>query len=493
MKFVSRLPLAALCLAVGGLFGIVVDNHIHGQPAPAIVMPRELTSYRDVVKRVVPAVVSIEAKATKRVANPNRRPQQLPPNVPEEFRKYFEGTTQGEEPFNPNLGFGSGFVIDPSGVILTNFHVVDGADTLDVGFPDGRKFTTSDIVRDSKTDLAIVRIKSDKPLPFLEFGDSDAMEVGDRVLAVGAPYGLTGTVTQGIVSAKSRQNLKLNQYEDFLQTDAAMNPGNSGGPLVSLEGRVVGINSAIKTRGGGSNGVGLAVSSNLAKDVANQLLNGGSVKRGYLGVGVRELDAELAARLLVPAGSNAVLVTKVYDKTPAAKAGLQAGDVILAVGGTPLKDVNTLPRIVSKMPLGRPTDVQIVRDGKAMTVGVTIEEQPDDYGQAVSPPRTTNRVPNDVGMDVAGLTVTDLTPALAAQLGFPRDAKGALVMGVDRGSVAATAGLVRGVLIVKVDKTAVTTAKAFEQAMAAASKEKGALLQVTRPNGESDFVVLKMK
>ncbi|QEL15245.1 Do family serine endopeptidase [Limnoglobus roseus] len=492
MKLVSHLPLAALCLGIGGLFGIVIDNQIHGQIAPPIVMPKELTSYRDVVKRVVPAVVSIEAKATKRVAN--RRPQQqLPPNVPEEFRKYFEGMNQDDQNSNPNLGFGSGFVIDPSGVIFTNFHVVDGADTLEVGFPDGRKFTTGDIVRDPKTDLAVVRIKSDKPLPFLEFGDSDAMEVGDRVLAVGAPYGLTGTVTQGIVSAKSRQNLKLNQYEDFLQTDAAMNPGNSGGPLVNLEGRVVGINSAIKTRGGGSNGVGLAVSSNLAKDVSNQLLRGGSVKRGYLGVGVREVDAELATRLGVPADSNPVLVTKVYDKTPAAKAGLRAGDVILSVGGTQLKDVNTLPRLVAKMPLGQSTEVQIVRDGKVTTVGVTIEEQPDDYGQERTARSTPNRVPADVGLDVAGLNVSDLTPALAAQLGFPRDTKGALIMSVDRGSAAANVGLVRGLLIVKVDKAAVTSAKDFEQAMASASKEKGALLQVTRPNGESDFVVLKVK
>lgn len=492
MNLRSRLPLAVLCLGAGGLLGIVIDSHTNGQNAPPIVMPKELTSYRDVVKRVVPAVVSIEAKATKRVANNTaRRPQQLPPNVPDEFRKFFEGQEQGEP--NPNLGFGSGFVIDPAGVILTNAHVVDGADTLEVGFPDGRKFTTSDIVRDPKTDLAVVRIKADKPLPAIEFGDSDAMEVGDRVLAVGAPFGLTGTVTQGIVSAKSRQNLKLNQYEDFLQTDAAMNPGNSGGPLVNLEGRVVGINSAIKTRGGGSNGVGLAVSSNLAKDVSAQLLRGGSVKRGYLGVGVRELDADLMARLAVPAGSNAVLVTKVYDKTPAAKAGLQAGDVILSLGGQQLKDVNTLPRLVSKMPLGQPTEVQYVRDGKVNTVAVTIEEQPDEYGRAEAQPRTANRVPTDAGIDVAGLTVTDLTPALAGQLGYPKDAKGALVMGVERGSAAATAGLVRGLLIVKVDKAAIATAKEFEAAMAAASKEKGALLQVTRPNGESDFVVLKVK
>jgi serine protease Do len=497
MKFLSRIPLAVVCLSAGGLIGMLFSDRLHGQNVPAplpAVMPKETGSYREVVKRVLPAVVSIEAKVTKKPVQANRPRQQLPPNVPEEFRRFFEGQDGGEQRFDPNLGFGSGFVIDPSGVILTNFHVVDGADTLEVSFQDGRKFTTTDVRRDAKTDLAVLKIKADQPLPSLEFGDSDAMEVGDRVLAVGAPFGLAGTVTQGIVSAKSRQNLRLNQYEDFLQTDAAMNPGNSGGPLVNLEGKVVGINSAIKTRGGGSNGVGLAVSSNLAKDVSRQLLDGGSVKRGYLGVGVRAVDADLAARLGVPADGNAVVVTKVYDNTPAAKAGLKAGDAILSVGGVALKDVAALPRVVAKLPLGKPTEVIYVRDGKTFAQQVTIDEQPEDYGSAEKMTRSSSaRVPTDAGVDVGGLTVTDLTPQLTGQLGFPRDAKGALIMGVERGSAAADVGLVRGLLIVKVDKTPISGVKDFQDAMAAASKEKGALLMVTRPNGESDFVVLKVK
>jgi serine protease Do len=491
MKFLSRIPLALFCLALGAFAAILLADKLHGQAVPPPPMPKELGSYRDVVRHVVPAVVSIEAKATKRAINP--RVRQLPSNIPEEFRRFFEGMDQ-EQPFNPNLGFGSGVVIDAGGVILTNFHVVDGADTLEIAFHDGKKYTTSDIRRDPKTDLAVVRIRPERPLPFLEFGDSDAMEVGDRVLAVGAPFGLTGTVTQGIISAKSRQNLKLNQYEDFLQTDAAMNPGNSGGPLVNLEGKIVGINSAIKTRGGGSNGVGLAVSSNLARDVSRQLLDGGTVKRGYLGVSVREIDAELAARLGVPAATNAVLVTKVHDNTPAAKTGLKSGDVILSVGGTQLKDVNTLPRVVSKLPLNQPTEIVYVRDGKTFAQKVTIEEQPEEYGLAERSFRGGSaRVPADAGIDVAGLTVMDLTPQMGAQLGFPRDAKGAIILGVERGSAAAEAGLAKGLLITKVDQTPVTSAKEFETAMAAASKEKGALLLVMRPTGESDFVVLKMK
>jgi serine protease Do len=494
MNLHKRLPWAAVCLVAGGFVGMIVNDRLHGQAVPdAPVMPRELTSYRDVVKRVVPSVVSIEAKVTKK-APAQRRRQQLPANVPEEFRRFFEGMDEGDQRQDPNLGFGSGFVIDPSGVILTNFHVVDGADTLEISFQDGRKFTTTDIRRDPKTDLAVVRIKADRPLAALEFGDSDAMEVGDRVLAVGAPFGLTGTVTHGIVSAKSRQNLRLNQYEDFLQTDAAMNPGNSGGPLVNLEGRVIGINSAIKTRGGGSNGVGLAVSSNLAKDVSRQLLDTGSVKRGYLGVSVREVDAELATRLGVPAGNNAVVITKVYENAPAAKAGLQAGDVILSVGGTQLKDVNTLPRAISKLPLNKPAELVYARDGQIVAIKVTIEEQPEDYGQAERTSRSTGgRVPLDSAIERNGLTVVDLTPTTAAQLGYPRDAQGALIVNVEPRSDAAGVGLVKGLLIVKVDKTAVTNAKEFQDAMANAKKEKGALLQVQRPTGETDFVILKVK
>ncbi|MBX3398993.1 MAG: Do family serine endopeptidase [Gemmataceae bacterium] len=491
MKFLSRIPLALFCLALGAFAAILLADKLHGQAVPPPPMPKELGSYRDVVRHVIPAVVSIEAKATKRVNNP--RVRQLPSNIPEEFRRFFE-MQEPEVPFTPNLGFGSGVVIDPDGVILTNSHVVEGADTVEIAFQDGKKYTTTDIRRDPKTDLAVVRIKPEHPLPALAFGDSDAMEVGDRVLAVGAPFGLTGTVTQGIISAKSRQNLQLNQYEDFLQTDAAMNPGNSGGPLVNLEGKIVGINSAIKTRSGGSNGVGLAVSSNLARDVSRQLLTDGTVKRGYLGVSVREIDADLAARLGVPAASNAVLVTKVHDNTPAAKTGLKSGDVILSVGGTQLKDVNTLPRVVSKLPLNQPTEIVYVRDGKTFAQKVTIEEQPEEYGLSERNFRGGSaRVPADAGIDVAGLTVMDLTPQMGAQLGFPRDAKGAIILGVERGSAAAEVGLAKGLLITKVDRTPVTNAKEFETAMAAASKEKGALLLVMRPTGESDYVVLKMK
>src|SRR4029079_1070228 len=223
------------------------------EPRPAApLIPPELTSYRNIVKDVVPAVVSIESRAKA------RRSMRL----------------RDDRDRSVELGLGSGVIVGPKGVILTNYHVVEGADFVEVRLADGRKFSSQDMAGDKKTDLAIVRVKTDKPLPFLALGDSSRMEVGDRVLAVGAPFGLAGSVTHGIISAKSR-SMKLNVYEDFLQTDAAINPGNSGGPLVSLDGKVIGINSAIKSRSGGFQGVGMAISSNLARTVMSQLLKDG--------------------------------------------------------------------------------------------------------------------------------------------------------------------------------------------------------------------------
>src|SRR5258708_6936229 len=286
---------------VGGLVLLPFTLQGQGQsPAPPAV-PKEMTSYRDVVKKVLPAVVSLEsrAKPSAKAKQPKKRVPADDQQVPEEFRKFLEELNKQQAPDaddTPDLGFGSGFLVDPMGVILTNFHVVDGADQVIVELKDGRKFTSKDIHGDAKTDLAIVRIEDSKPFPYLQMGDSDQMEIGDRVLAVGAPFGLTGSVTAGIISAKGR-NLRLNMYEDFLQTDAAINPGNSGGPLVNLEGKVIGINSAIKSRNGGFQGVGMAIASNMAENVMRQLLKDGRVHRGYLGGQMQEIGPEVAAKL----------------------------------------------------------------------------------------------------------------------------------------------------------------------------------------------------
>lgn len=354
----SRFALALVCLALGAAGGLMLNwpgKALQAEPAlPAI--PQELTSYRSIVKNVVPAVVSIEPKAKA------RRAMRL----------------RADRDGNVELGLGSGVIVDSKGVILTNYHVVEGADFVEVRLTDGRKFASQDIVGDKKSDLAIVRVRADRPLPFLQLGDSSQMEVGDRVLAVGAPFGLAGSVTHGIISAKSR-SMNLNVYEDFLQTDAAINPGNSGGPLVSLDGKVIGVNSAIKSRSGGFQGVGMAISSNLARTVMTQLLKDGVVRRGYLGVGVREVDQEVAQKLQVRENTG-VLITRVYPKSPAAKGGLLPGDVVTKIAGKPVRQGDELQQVILGLPVGQPVEVAFLRDGESKLAKVVVEEQPEDYG-----------------------------------------------------------------------------------------------------------------
>jgi serine protease Do len=373
----QRSLFATVCLVIGFAAGsIFVGSWLHGQPNQAAALPRELTSYRDVVKRILPAVVSIETRA-KPKPGAKANPQLFDdPNLPEEFRKP-PGT-----PDDPNrLGFGSGFFIDPAGVVVTNYHVVEGAESAVVNLLDGRKFTSKNIRLDRRSDLAVILLDvKQERFPSLEFGDSDAMEIGDRLLAVGAPFGLAGSVTQGIVSAKGRNGLKMNMYEDFLQTDAAINPGNSGGPLVNLEGKVVGINAAIKSKSGGFQGVGLAVASNLAKNVIQSLRTTGTVQRGYLGAHIRELDRTAGAPKV-----EGVLVAEVFDKTPAAKAGLKAGDIISGISGKAIKDGNTLQRVIAALPIDKAFDFDVVRGDQSLRLTVIIQAQPADYGVSNTP------------------------------------------------------------------------------------------------------------
>jgi serine protease Do len=318
------------------------------------------------------------------------------------------------------------------------------------------------------------------------------MEIGDRVLAVGAPFGLTGTVTNGIISAKGRNGLNMNMYEDFLQTDAAINPGNSGGPLISLDGRVIGINSAIKSRSGGFQGIGLAIASNLGKNVMKQLEEHGVVKRGYLGVQIKGLEPEVAAKLGVNDGKG-VVVGQVFEGSPAAKGGLKAGDVITTVNGKTIKDGRDLQLMVATLPLGKPVDVKVVRDGKAQDMKVTVEEQPEEFGNTRVPVTPGPRRDRDsINMDKLGVSVTDMTPELAEQMGYEKKVEGAVISSVETGSTAAEAGLRRGMVVTRVDKQAVKSASAFKSAMEKASSQKGGvLLQVQSPRGGTDYIVVK--
>jgi serine protease Do len=462
----NRWPLALTCLGLGLLGGIVANQKLAGQPAlpgapvpgnPAL--PRDWQSFGPVVKRVLPAVVCIEGKG-KAAARPKLD--------------------------DPDPGFGSGFLVDPSGVVVTNNHVVRETTVVEVTLHDGRKFTSKDIRRDPKADLAVIKLDTKDALPFLEFGDSDAMEVGDRVLAVGAPFGLTGSVTSGIVSGKSR-NLNLNLYEDFVQTDAAVNPGNSGGPLVNMEGRVIGLTSAIKTRSGGFQGVGLAVSSKLAKTVTEQLAKHGAVRRPYVGVGVKELDEATAAKLKVKPDAG-VLVTEVFAGSPGAKANIGVGDVITQVNGVAVTTAREMQKAALALPIGQEAEVRVIRNGQLFQTRVAVEEQPDVLG-----PEAPAAGPPAVNYDAIGIAVTDLTAEVANRMGIPKTVKGVVIAGVTKNGPAEQSGLARGMVVLQVDKTPVATANAFRQAVEQSSREKGAVLHVLRPNGDVDFVILKVQ
>jgi serine protease Do len=499
-----------VCLALATLAGgFAIGPMLHGQgPASeprTTPIPKELISYRGIVKTVLPAVVSIDAEriAKNQKVNAPQVPDRLPPGmddsqIPEEFRKFFDEFRRKkmgplpEVPDQPRLGFGSGFVVDPAGVILTNYHVVAGANQVTVHFLDGRKFVSTDIHGDRKSDLAVIRIDAKGArLPFLELGDSDTMEIGDRVLAVGAPFGLTGTVTHGIISAKGRNGLNLNMYEDFLQTDAAINPGNSGGPLINLEGKVIGINSAIKSRTGAFNGVGLAVASNLARTVKDALLKDGVVHRGYLGVSVRQLAPEVAQRLGVTKDTG-VLVGQVYDNTPAGKGKIKAGDVITSIAGHPIRNGQQLQMLVATLPLHKAVPVNVVRDGQHQTLQVTVEEQPEDFGQTVTTRAQTPEGGQEAtNLDKIGVAVQDLSAQTAQELGYDPSTRGVVITSVRPGSVAATSGLRPGMLIVKVDHRTVQDVNAARQALANASLAKGVLLQVRSPQGGTNYVLLQ--
>jgi serine protease Do len=367
-----------------------------------VVLPRDWNSYAPLVKRVLPAVVGVEGQG-KSAAR----------------AKLDEG----------DPGFGSGFVIDPSGVVVTNNHVVRDSKVVTITLHDGRKFMSQDIRRDPKADLAIIRIDAKEALPFLEFGDSDAMEVGDRVLAVGSPFGLTSSVTQGIVSGKSR-NLDLNVHEDFLQTDAAVNPGSSGGPLVNMEGKVVGLTSAIKTRSGGFQGVGLAVSSKIAKAVAGQLIKSGIVRRPYIGVSVVDLDDAAAKKLKAKSGSG-VVVSEVAAKSPGEKANIGVNDIITKVNGTAVRSAREMQRAILALPPGEEADLIVVRNGTLFRTKVAVEEQAEEIKPAAA------QVPATLDYSSLGLRVTELSADAAKRAGLPSEVRGVVVAEVTANSPAA--------------------------------------------------------
>lgn len=374
---------------------------------------------------------------------------------------------------------GSGFIITRDGYILTNNHVVGDADKVTVKLLDGREFTAKTVGTDPPTDVAVIKIDAEN-LPVLSLGDSDRIEVGEWVLALGNPFGLSHTHTAGIVSAKGRSSVGITDYEDFIQTDAAINPGNSGGPLIDLEGKVVGINTAIYSRnGGGYMGIGFAIPINMAKNIYTQLIEHGNVTRGYLGVTIQDLTAELAKSFGL-SDTKGVLVSQVMPDTPAEKAGIKQGDVIVSLGGKPVENSASLRNEVAMTVPGTTVKVGLIRDGKKMTLNVKVEKMSEDMLASSASSRSED-------LSNLGLSVATLNSELAKQYGFENES-GVVVTGVDQDSLAARAGIRPGMLIKEVNRKPVKNVKEFQDALKKSGKKP--ILFFIKDSRGSHFVAI---
>ncbi|PTY01209.1 DegQ family serine endoprotease [Opitutus sp. ER46] len=485
----SRAAFLAGALAVAGAFvGIAAQNpgnatvSVKRDPQPIKRVPMEPSSFSDVVKRVSPAVVKIttETKAKKMAA----QGQEL---FNDPFFRQFFGNRMPEMRQQPVSGLGSGVVISADGYIVTNNHVVDGADTLNVTFNDGRELTAKVVGRDPQTDVAVIKVDA-KGLPAVTFADSDTVEVGDRVLAIGNPFGIGETVTSGIVSAKGRRVGILQDvqgYENFIQTDAAINPGNSGGALVDIQGRLVGMNSAILSRSGGFQGVGFAVPANMVSHVADSLVKNGKVVRGYLGVSIQNLTPGLIESFKLKDNRGA-LVADVEPNAPAAKAGIKGGDVITKINGKPVVGANELTLAVTSTSPGTKINLEVLRDGDTKEITVTTGQRPNSGKDSES--LLSGGDESDTGV-LNGVAVDDLSAELREQFNIPARVKGALITNVDPDSAAARAGIRAGNVILEINKKPIRNAQdAVDLTAKTESKKTLVKLWVSNPSGGGSTV-----
>ena len=432
------------------------------------------------MKRVAPSVVKITVRTKSHAV---RMDNQFPGMDDPTLRQFFGGRVPRMQ--TPSqMGLGSGVIISPDGYIATNNHVVEGASQLTVTLTDGREFSARVVGRDPLTDLAVVKVDA-HDLPAIVFADSTQLEVGDRVLAIGNPFGIGETVTSGIVSAKGRRVGILNDvkgFENFIQTDAAINPGNSGGALVDIDGRLVGINTAILSRNGGFQGVGLAVPSDLASQIAQSLVNTGKVVRGFLGVNVQDITPALADSFNLKNRAGA-LVAAVEPGSPAAKAGLKEGDVITGVNHKPVADANTLSFAVSAVAPRTSVSLDVLRNGKPEQLTATTAERPDSSGDQ----SLETAANDDVGV-LNGVAVDDLSPEVRQEINIPKNVRGAVITNVDPDSASARAGLSAGDVILEINHHSVKSAHDAVE-LSASTESKKTLVKVWS-RGATIFVVV---
>ena len=451
-------------------------------------------SFADLAEKLLPAVVNISStQVSKERAQRGPEVPQFPPGSPfEEFFRDFMDKNRPDAPPRRVTSLGSGFIIDPAGFVVTNNHVIEDADEITVILQDNTNLKAKLIGRDTKTDVALLKVEYDKPLPSVKFGNSDKARVGDWVIAIGNPFGLGGTVTAGIVSARAR-DINSGPYDDYIQTDASINRGNSGGPMFNTDGDVIGINTAIFSPTGGSIGIGFAIPSALAHTVVDQLKQFGITKRGWLGVRIQTVTDDIAENLSLPKAHGA-LVAGTTEGGPAEKAGVQPGDVIIGFDGKDVPDMRRLPRIVAETPIDKETTLDVWRKGKDVQLKVKVGELKEDEAQAKGDDAPAPDATPRETASVLGLTLSALTPGLRDRFKLDPGTKGVIITQIAPNSPARGQGLNAGDIILEAASKKVGTPKEVVAAVedAKAKKRKSVLLMVEGQNGQN-FVVLPLE
>jgi len=483
----------AISMALLGTAGFVgsqsfVPPAASGSPAAAVLPANGFT---EVAKAVTPAVVNITTVMAEKVMDGRTMPDELrermeeffgSPNGPFGPRGFRGPQGPGEPRGHRGSGQGSGVIVSPDGYILTNNHVIDGAREVAVTLPDKREFQGKIVGTDPKTDLAVVKIEGQN-LPTVMWGDASKLQVGEYVLAVGNPFGLNSTVTLGIVSALGRGRMGITQYEDFIQTDAAINPGNSGGALVNTKGELVGINTAIFSQSGGYQGVGFAVPTSMSKPIYESLIKTGKVVRGFLGIGIQDLNQDLAKSFGIKDAKGA-LVSDVREDGPADQGGLKQGDVIISYQASPVEDAVALQRMVTRTTVGSKVTVRVMRDGHEKELTIVIGEQPDTA-------KIAKAEAGEKDYAFAGAAVQDLDKDTAKELGVKGKAQGVVVTAVEPDSGAERAGLMPGDVIREINRQPVKSVKEFEKVSSAVKKGDNILILINR-RGNALFLSAKV-
>ena len=507
----SLLATAALAASLAAVSPLPVLAQATTAPAASPPAPTPMrdapTSFAPLARQLLPAVVNIQTTTTlqARAGRPDA-PEipQAPPGSPFEefFRDFLERNRPGQQgrpnqPQQPRRAqsLGSGFIVDAAaGIVVTNNHVIDGADEINVVLQDNTSIKAELVGTDPRTDIAVLKIPTEgRQLAAVPFGDSDTALVGDWVLAIGNPFGLGGSVTAGIVSARGR-DIRQGLYDDFIQTDAAINRGNSGGPLFNLDGKVIGINTAIYSPSGGSIGIGFSIPSNLARNIVAQLRDGGKVRRGWLGVNIQQVTDEIADSLGLKGGARGALVARAQEDGPAAKGGVRNGDVILRFNNQDVKEMRNLPRIVAETAVGTQAPVVVWRDGKEETLNVTIAELPADVQQAATNPGQARPGNQTVELAELGLKVAPITSETRERFSIRNEARGVVVTEVAPGGAAAERDLRPGDVIVEVQQERVSSPQELQSRLEALRKQNRATALVLVENAQGQrFVPLRLR